>query len=86
MAAYATLLKGDGTVTVIEDEILDGAGVLQTDINDYLIKADTSLTQIFFADGIPSVPSTEVGVGNGEIFETYNVRYFEAYSERMFES
>lgn len=81
--SIAYLLNESGVHVIIEDEILDEAGILQTDINDFILEFDGGTRQIFFTDGIPLDPV--LGSGAAELFTSWHESTtFVSYNERTF--
>lgn len=77
------LLQDDGSYALINDEILDDAGTLQTDIDDFIITGIGSIEQIFFTDGIPVYPV--LGTGSAELFTSWHESTtYISYDERVF--
>lgn len=81
--ATGVVLDHLGVQRAVSDAVLNESGILITDIDDSLLKADASTAQIFFVAGIPNTPVPGIA-GSGEIFESYSQRMFESYNERMF--
>lgn len=79
------LLDDTGSHVIIEDEILDDAGILQTDINDFLLNDVGGTDQIFFTDGIPLNPV--LGSAYDELFTSWQESTtFISFDERTFVS